>query len=75
MIFWDFDIFLSVLYHFLGQIVMQAGEEMESYNEPASRFIVIFELAHSALDQLLLKFVKFLAAVKRVGLKAKLFAY
>ena len=48
---------------------------MEGYNEPASRFIVLFELTHSALDQLLLKFMKLFAAVYRINLNAKLLAH
>lgn len=53
---------------------MQTGKEMESDYEPASRFIILLELTHSALDQLLLELVKFLAAVQRVGLDTKLLA-
>lgn len=74
MVFGDFYIFLSVLNDFFGQIVLQTGEEMEGHNEPASRLIILLKLAHSALNQLLLKFVEFFAAIERIGLETKLFA-
>ncbi len=75
MILGDFYIFLSVFDDLLGQVVVKTGQEMKGNNEPTPRFTRFLELTHRALNQLLLKLMQFLGAVKRISLEAQLLTH